>query len=320
MMNSLRITIGSVLLAALCAGPARAADVTLGLSSIGLSFPFAAAIAKGFQDEAAKRGAKAVVLDAKADVQKQANDIDDLITQKVGGMVLMPLDSVVAQGWVDRATAAGVPVVAVGSQIGDPKKRAIKDVYPKLTALTTQDEIAAGNAAGEVAVKLLPKDRPAKIAIIEGAAGFAEVAQRSDGFKQALDKAGAKYEIVASQPGDWTAEKGEAACQNILAAHPDVDLFYNEADDMVVGCGRAVRAAGSQAKLIGVGGSKLAVAAIKAGQVDGTVCYKPEALGALAFDTLYDSVTGKTPHKAEFLTYDTPGVTKANIDQCVGQW
>lgn len=306
--------------AALSTGTAHAADVTLGLSSVGLSFPFAAAIAKGFQDEAAKRGAKAVVLDAKADVQKQANDIDDLITQKVSGIVLMPLDSVVAQGWVDRATVAGIPVVAVGSQVGDPKKRAIKDVYPKLTALTTQDEIAAGNAAGQVALNLMPKDRPAKIAIIEGAAGFAEVAQRTDGFKQALDNAHVKYEIVASQPGDWTAEKGEAACQNILAAHPDVDIFYNQADDMVVGCGRAVRAAGSGAKLIGIGGSKLAVAAIKAGQVDGTVCYKPEALGALAFDTLYDSVTGETSHKAEFLTYPTPGVTKANIDQCVGQW
>lgn len=315
-----KTALGLLAAAAFAAGPARAADVTLGLSSVGLSFPFAAAIAKGFQDEAAKRGAKAVVLDAKADVQKQANDIDDLITQKVNGLVVMPLDSVVAQGWVDRATAAGIPVVAVGSQIGDPKKRPIKDVYPKLTALTTQDEIAAGNAAGQVALDLMPKDRPAKVAIIEGAAGFAEVAQRTDGFKQALDKAGAKYEIVASQPGDWTSEKGEAACQNILAAHPDVDIFYNQADDMVVGCARAVRAAGSQAKLIGVGGSKLAVAAIKAGQVDGTVCYKPEALGALAFDALYDSVTGKTPHKAEFLTYPTPGVTKANIDSCVGQW
>jgi len=41
--------------------------------------------------------------------------------------------------------------------------------------------------------------------------------------------------IVASQSGDWTAEKGEAACQNILSAHPDVDLFFNQADDMVVG-------------------------------------------------------------------------------------
>ena len=302
------------------AGSASAADVTLGFSSVGLSFPFASAIAKGFSDETAKLGAKSVVLDAQNSVQKQANDIQDLMTQKVDGIVIMPLDSVVAQGWVDRAAQAGIPVVAVGSQIGDPTKRGIKDVYPKLAALTTQDEVAAGEAAGKLAMKLLPTDRRAKIAVIEGAAGFPEVVQRREGFTKALDAAGANYEIVASQPGDWTAEKGEAACQNILAAHPDVDLFYNEADDMVVGCARAVRSAGSEAKLIGVGGSKLAVAAIKAGQIDGTVCYKPEALGALAAKTLYETVSGEKKHEAEFLTYPTPGVTKDDIDTCVGQW
>ena len=306
--------------AAALAAPAHAESITLGLSSIGLSFPFAAAIATGFQNAAQKADVRAVVLDAKNEAQKQANDIQDLIAQNVKGIVIMPLDSVVAQGWVDRATAAGIPVVAVGSQIGDPKTRLIKDVYPKLAGLVTQDEVAAGEVAGRLAAGLLPKDRTAKIAVIEGQAGFAEVAQREEGFKKGLDAAGTKYDIVASQPGDWTAEKGEAACQNILAAHPDVDLFFNEADDMVVGCARAVQAAGSDAKLIGMGGSKLAVASIKAGRIDGTVCYKPEELGRLAFQTLYDTVTGEKKHAAEFVTYETPGVTKANIDQCVGQW
>jgi ribose transport system substrate-binding protein len=294
--------------------------LTFGLSSAGLSYPFAAAIATGFQDAAAAQGVKALVLDARGDVQKQANDIDDLIGSHVNGVALMPQDSVVAQGWVDRATAAGVPVVAVAAQVGDPKTRAIKDVYPKLTALVTQDEVAAGEAAGEVAITLLPAGRPAKIAVIEGAAGFPEVLQRLDGFKQALARGGAHYQIVASQPGDWKSETAEAACQNILAAHPDVDLFYNEADDMVIGCARAVRATGSHARLIGVGGSKLAVAAIKAGQVDGTVCYKPEALGALAFQTLYEQVTGKQTRRAAFRSYATPGVTRATIGECVGQW
>ena len=299
--------------------PARGAD-SYGFSNVGLSFPFAAAIAKGFEGAAKDAGVTAVVLDAKNDVQKQANDIDDLIAQKVKGIVIMPLDSTVAQGWVDKVAEAGIPVASVGSQIGDPNKRTIKDVYPKLVAVVTQDEIAAGNRAGELALTLLPKDRPAKIAIIEGQAGFSEVKQRSEGFLEALKAAGAKYEIVASQPGDWTAEKGEAACQNILSAHPDVDLFFNQADDMVVGCARAVKAAGSKAKLIGFGGSKLAIAAIKDGSVDGTVCYKPEELGKLAFQAVYEAATGKKVRQHEFISYLTPGVSKANIDQCVGQW
>ena len=304
----------------LLAVQAQAKDLTFGLSSVGLSFPFASAIAKGFQDAGATAGARTVVLDSKGDVQKQANDIQDLIAQKVDGVAVMPLDSTVAQGWVDHAAVAGIPVVSVGSQIGDPTKRAIHDVYPKVVAIVTQDEIAAGAAVGHAATTVLPKGQDAKIAVIEGQAGFPEVKQRRDGFEQGLKAAGIKYTIVASQPGDWTAEKGEAACQNILQSHPDVDLFFNEADDMVVGCARAVRAAGSNAKLFGMGGSKLAIAAIKAGQIDGTVCYKPENLGALAFNVLYDEVTGKQTRKAAFVTYDTPGITKTNVADCVAQW
>jgi ribose transport system substrate-binding protein len=287
-----------------------------GLSTVGLSYPFAAAIAKGFTAAAAKAGAAAIVLDAQGDVQKQADDLDDLITQHVDGIAVMPLDSIVAEGWVRRANRANVPIAAVAALVGDPRKRDVTDVYPGLVALASQDEVAAGRSAGALADRLLPQGRVARIAVIEGAAGFPEVEQRARGFRQALDAAGARYRIVASQPGNWTSEGGEAACQNILAAHPDVDLFFNEADDMVIGCARAVRAAGSHARLIGVGGSKLAVASIKAGAVDGTVCFKPEALGALAFAALHDR---RTTTKGRFLTYPIPAVTRADIAS-VGQW
>jgi len=294
----------------------NAAGPRYGLSTVGLSYPFAAAIAKGFSDAAARAGANAVVLDAKGDVQKQANDIDDLIAQHVAGIAVMPLDSVVAQGWVRRANAQNVPIAAVAALVGDPKTRSVEDVYPGLVALASQDEVAAGRAAGSLALRWLPRGRPARIAIIEGAAGFPEVEQRARGFRAALDTAGARYDVVASQPGNWTSEGGEAACQNILAAHPDIDLFYNEADDMMIGCARAVRAAGSPARLIGVGGSKLGIASIKAGAVDGTVCFKPEALGALVFAALHDK-NGAAPR---FRTYPIPAVTRATIGECVGQW
>ena len=301
-------------------GSASLEPMTFGLSSAGLSYPFAAAVAKGFRDAAHRVGARATVLDAQGRVQKQADDIDDLIGERVDGIAVMPLDSVVAQSWVDRAARAGIAVVAVGSQVGAPSARALHDVYPRLVALITQDEVAAGREAGELAARLLPRDRPVRIAIIEGAPGFAEVLQRAVGFRAGLEAHHVDYRVVASQPGDWTAEKADVTCQNVLAGHPDVDLFFNEADDMVIGCAHAVRAVGSHARLIGIGGSKLAIVSIKAGRVDGTVCYKPEELGALAFSTLYNDVTGVKPLHAAFITYHTPAVTRADIAQCVGQW
>lgn len=316
-----RAALAGVLCVAACAAAsAQAKPVTVGFSSVGLSYPFASAIAVGFQNAAKAAGATVVVLDSKGNIQKQANDIDDLVAQKMDGIAIMPQDSTVAQGWADRVAGANIPVVGVASEIGDPTKRPIRQVYEKLTALVTQDEVSAGAKAGALAATLLPKGREAKIAIVEGAAGYAEVRQRTQGFEEGLKKAGVKYRIVASQPGDWTAEKGESTCQNILASNPDVDLFFNQSDDMVVGCARAVRAAGSKAKLIGMGGSKLAINAIKVGDIDGTICYKPEEIGKLSFDALNNAITKKTPQKAVFVAYDTPAVTKTNLSQCVPQW
>lgn len=321
-MNTVRATAFAA--AALCGTlfvhAASAAPLRFGLSSAGLSYPFAAAIARGFRRAAKRAGVHAIVLDAQNRVQKQANDLQDLVAEHVNGIVLMPLDSVIAESWVNRVAKAGIPIVAVGSEVGNPRKRPLRDVYPKLVALVTQDETAAGREAGRLAAKLLPRGRIARIAIIQGAPGFPEVLQRERGFKQGLAAAHLRYRIVASQPGNWRTEDADVACQNILEAHPNVDLFFNEADDMAVGCARAVRSAGSHAKLIGIGGSRLAMLSLEAGRIDGTVCYKPLKLGALAFQALYDDVTGKKPLHAAFITYKTPAVTRANARDCPGQW
>jgi len=297
-----------------------AAPLVFGISTLGMSYPFIAAIDKGFEDAARAHGVSVVSLDARGDIQKQANDLQDLIQQKVAGIAFTPLDAVVAEGWVDRMSKAGIPSVAVSSEVGDPSKHPASDVYPKLTALTTQDEVAAGRAAGGLAARLLPRDRTAQIAIIEGRSGFAEVRQRAQGFKAGLDQAGIHYRIVASQPGDWVADKAENACQNILQSDAKIDLFFNESDDMVLGCAKAVREAGSDAHLIGMGGSKIAIALIKAGRIDGTVCYKPHDLGEMAFGLLYDQVTGRKLRHAAFVPYDTPAITRANLADCVPQW
>ncbi|MFM0348809.1 sugar ABC transporter substrate-binding protein [Paraburkholderia nemoris] len=305
---------------ALVTDAAIAKDITLGYVAAGMQYPFNVAAAKGFEAAAKAAGVKTIVLDAKTSVERQGNAVDDLIAQKVDGIAVLPIDAVVAQSWVDRAASHNIPFVAVATQVGDPQKHPIKDVYPKLSALVASDEVHAGYDAAQIAATLLPKGRTANIAIVEGAPGYPTVWQVTKGFKEGLDKAGIKYQIVASQPTDWTPEKGESVCQNMLSAHPDVDLFFNQADDMVIGCARAVHAAGSHAKLVSRGGSRLGINAIKAGDVDGTVCIQPGKMGALAFKALYAAVTNPGAPKAQFVDVDTPQVTKATLSQCVPEW
>ncbi|MCF6473456.1 sugar ABC transporter substrate-binding protein [Nonomuraea sp. MG754425] len=293
-------------------------EYTIGVSNLGLSFPFPAAIGKGIKEEAARLGVRIVELDAQGKADKQSNDIQDLIAQQPDGVLILPVDSGVAQGLADRLKASQVPTVAVASQVGDPKTRQLKDVYPGLVALVTQDEYAAGGKAGEIAAGVVPGG--GKLAVVEGQAGFAEVVQRFQEFPGAAAAKGATYEVVARQPGDWVQDKAQSACQNMLSSNPDTHLFYAESDDMAVGCAKAVTAAGSKARIVGVGGSKLGIDAVKAGTIAGTVCYKPEDLGKLALTTLYQHLTGEKKQDAAFVTYDTPAITKDNLADCTPQW
>jgi len=206
-------------------------------------------------------------------------------------------------------------------QVGDPAKVPVRQVYSKLTALVTTDDKFSGEQAGELAASLLPKGREAKIGIIEGAPGFAVVRQRTEGFEAGLARKGAKYKIVASQPTDWTPEKGEAVCQNLLTAHPDIDLIFSQADDMALGCARAIRSTGAKTKLVATGGgSKLGNDAIKNGELDGSVCTKPETIGRLSAKALYEAATKKDSPKAQFITYKMPIVTKATLAECPPEW
>jgi ribose transport system substrate-binding protein len=289
-------------------------QIVIGLSNQTMAVTFPVGLAKGAQQEADKLGVKLIVLDSKGDVQKQGSDIQDLIAQKVSGILIVPNSPGPAQSMVDGVAGAGIPIASVHGTVGTGPT----DVpYSKLSFTINESADDLGHLEASLAKQALPSG--GKVAIITGAAGFLENTTWTAGFKSDLASAGG-FTIVATQPGDWTAQKGEAACQGILSANPDVALFYALSDDMAAGCGKAVAAVKSKAKVLGNGGAKIGIDGIKSGTIFGTVCFKPVDEGAKALDTLYQQITGKAPAPKKVLSYDIPGITSANVDQCAPQW
>jgi ribose transport system substrate-binding protein len=296
---------------------AGAKSYTFGLANQQESVTFPAAVAKGAKAKADQLGVKIVDLDSQGDQAKQASQVQDLIAQKVDAIILSPLSPGPAQALVDQASAAGIPIGTAHGYVG--ANQDVNTPYAKLKFVIDENELGAGATAGAMAVKALPAG--GKVAVISGSAGFVENTTRVTKFKEALATAGpGKFSIVATQPGDWTKERGQAACQNILAANADVGLFYALSDDMAVGCATAVKSAGSSAKIIGLGGSASGIAAIKSGAMYGTVCYKPADEGAMAVQAMYDAVTGKLTGAPKTTFYDTPGITADNVGSCTPQW
>jgi ribose transport system substrate-binding protein len=312
------LSAGVVSAAALMAGNAWSKDLVFGFLPNSMAFPYDVVLADGFKEKAAEKGVKVVLLDSKLSMEAQANEFDDLLQQKVDGIAFMPNDSTAVQALVDKVHAAGVPIVASAVPVGDPNTHAVDYAYPNLNALVSTNDVEAGRVAGVYAASVLPKDHEVKIAVVEGAPGFAVVKQRQDGFEAALKEGGIKFKVVSSQPSDWTPDSGERICQNALTANPDLDVIFSHADDMALGCAKAIKAAGSKARLIATGGgSKLGAEAIKNGEIEASVCTQPKLIGELSFKILFEAAADPAAaKKGQYVSYDMYPLTKDNVDKC----
>jgi ribose transport system substrate-binding protein len=300
-------------------GVAAAKDITLGILPAGMD-TFGTALGRGFTEEAEKLGARVVMVDSKWSVERMGNAIDDLIAQQVDGVAFAAMDGIVAMSWVEKLNAANIPVVAPSTGVGDVMAHEATWVYPGLYAYVNHDDTLSGKISAELAIPALPKDRKAKIAVINGSPGIAVAVQRLKGFTDALDAAGADYEIVTDQPTDMSPEEGESVCQNVLTATPDVDVFFTQADPLAIGCAHAITATGSKALVFSTaGGMKTSNDLIASGEIAGTTCVKPETMGRLAARALYEAATSPKP-AGQYITYQLAPVTKETVANCPPEW
>lgn len=314
-------------LALATAGATMAQDepLTFGYLALGASNSFLVNSTKGFVDYMESKGAKVIVYDPQFSVEKQQNQVDELIAAGVDGAGLFPTDGVVAMGMVDKMKDAGILTVAGASLVGGKDEvLAAKGTYtyPNLLAEVNSNDYESGVMIGKFAAEsVLPKDRKAKVAIVEGAPGFLANFERTNGFMDGLNAAGADYEIITNQPTDWTPEKAESVCQNILTANPDLDVIYIHADSLATGCAHAVAQSGSGVKLLSpAGGAQFGMDEITAGNLLASICTRPYTMGQLMAEALYAGVTSENPTMGEFITYPLVLVTKDTIADCPVEW
>lgn len=318
-MKKIQFACASMLVAAsMLSTPAAAEEkIVIGLSQTGLKFPYNAAISRGEHKAAEDLGVDVVELDANADLLRQSNDINDLIARGVSGIIMVPMDAKTALTWVDQAKAANVPIVSNEVWIGDYNAHDSHWIYPNLTAMIAPDDIANGKSIGAEVVKDFPKG--GKYIVVEGLPGFADVIFRDRGFSAALKESGLSFQEVGRQPADFDPEKGFAVCQNLLTATPDVDFVFAHDAGMGVGCMKAIKAAGSSAKIYAIDSNQAIIQMIEAGEPVKTVCSRPYDSGYMAVQALVDHIKGTKKLDNTHVLYDRIVVSKDNVSACPPQ-
>ena len=252
----------------------------IGLCVQNLRNPFFVAENQAVHEAARTSGVLVDVCDAEQNLQRQIDQIDALIADRVEAILL---DAVASQGVepaVTRARTAGIPVVAlnVGAEGAD--------------ALVTTDNVAAGALVGRYLAEALGGS--GRVAIVDGTFVTA-TADRVAGFVSAL-RDYPDVEIVVRERGDNSYEGGLAAAQRILSESGPVDGFFGINDPTSLGVLEALAGAGSRAVVVSVDGAARAVEAVRRGDaLIATAAQDPGRMARVALDAAAELVGGRVP-------------------------
>lgn len=94
------------------------------------------------------------------------------------------------------------------------------------------------------AVSYLIEQGHRRIALIAGAPGSPTGASRIAGYRQALDAHGIPFDPELTASGEWTAESGYRAAQELLARRTPFSALVASNDDMAFGAARALQEQG----------------------------------------------------------------------------
>src|SRR5690554_6481074 len=113
MKKFIALLMAACLLAVLFSGLALADAKPIGLVLSTLNNPFFVTLRDGAAEQARKLGYQLIVLDSQNDSAKESFNIEDLIQQKVGAILINPVDSGAVVNAVRAANRAKIPVLTI---------------------------------------------------------------------------------------------------------------------------------------------------------------------------------------------------------------
>lgn len=310
-----KVIVTSVLATALLGSAAdaqtkKAGDVTIGFLQRTMIAPYYVAMWKEAERLAAEKGFKLVASQADGDAVKQMQQLESMIARGVDAVVINAVDPITTETAVREAIENGLQVVFIDTEI------------PKVGANATfgADNEAIGKLAGEIMAKRAGKG-PVQIGVLEGAPEDKFVGPaREKGFLSGLKAGGTEYEVVVRGQAKYAQDLAVPATEDMLTAHPDLDIIFGYNDAMALGA-LSVLPADSSILISGVDGQKEAFKAIKDGGCEGkyvsTGLNSPTLAARDGFDLALGLATGATQptHDQKFVFTKVAGIGCENIDE-----
>jgi ribose transport system substrate-binding protein len=284
--------------------PAADKSIKIGMANFSLCCAYFIGMSKSLQAEAkAYPNVNVLVTNADGKAEKLTSNIDDLLAQRVDGII-------VSGAWLEAAPAAlnaikqaGVPVVLVDRELKGGT----------FTSYVGPDNFTIGRQDGGFIVKKL--GGKGRLVVIRGGPEDNSIGKnRTQGMLSVVKKSPGITVTIAPNFGEWSTDGGLKQMENLLAKYKDIRAVFCENDSMCLGAQKAIADAkrSKQMFLVGVDGQKEALLAIKKGtNYAATGLNSSDQIGRAGFNRLMAILAGAAAPQKTILP--SPLITRGNV-------
>jgi len=220
------------------AKPSR--SYTIGVVVPHLSNPHFVGQAYGYIDEAAALGAKVTLFEAGGYqyLDRQISQVEDLVASKVDAIILVAINGPGTSGAVERAVAAGIPVINCNVMTDSPHV---------VTRVRSDDEVIGRMQADFMGQTLNGKGN---VVMLRGAPGTSWAEIRGNVFKKVMAEKYPGVRILGEQYSQSTPSDGLRLMEDFLQTYPDISGAYNGSDTTAIGAAQAILASGKRGTVV----------------------------------------------------------------------
>lgn len=300
------VTAAAMAAIAMLSGCGRTADgpkrPVIGVSMMNLSNEFIAMLNKAMEAKAKELGVTLIVNDAQRNAERQVQQVESFVAQKVDAIILNPSEVEASSPAVDRAVSAGIPIVNVNSETRSAP-----------TAFVGSRDEESAHIAMDYLVKRL--NGKGNLVMMHGFMGQAAQLKRDKGAREVL-AVNPGLKLLADQTAEWDRAKAMTLMENwIQAFGPKLNAVFAQNDEMAMGALNALEQAKLKEKVVVVGVDSIADAleAVKAGRLDATVFQDARGQAGAAVETAVKLIRKQPVEKQVYIPFQL--VTRENVAQ-----
>jgi ribose transport system substrate-binding protein len=221
--------------------------------------------------------------------------IENLITQKVDAICMVPTNSESIIPVIKKANVANIPVINIDNKVN---MKMADSSGANVSSYIGSDNFDGGKLAGQFIIEKL--SGKGTVAILEGVSGNDAAIKRKAGFLEAL-KGAPGITVVSSQVANWNREQALTIFQNILKANSDLNAVFACNDEMALGAYAALmqsKIPKSKMIIVGFDAVKEAVEAVSSGKIDATIAQQPALMGEKGLQLALDILAKKNIDKS----------------------